>query len=171
MAQLRNVQLPISFGSVVFGTGSWTVGFSSGSYSAVHSTAANTSTIDIPIIIPRSQEALGLQINSIDIPYFCGTADLAATPTATLYRHDLISVAGGGTNTVVDTIATTNNAVVTHQTTDQKFTVAVTSPTFDSTVSAVGYNAVVYNLHLTVQTAATTVFNLYAPVVYYTEEI
>lgn len=86
MAQLIEVQKPVDLNLITFGTGSWTVTYSSGSYYALHSTAANTSTIDIPISIETTNEGPGSKITSIDIPYFCGTADFSTAPTAALYK-------------------------------------------------------------------------------------
>jgi hypothetical protein len=223
MAQLIQAQKSIDLGLITFGTGSWATTYSSGSYYALHSTAANTSTVDIPISIEVTNEGPGVEIASIDVPYFCGTADLSAAPTAALYKTEINSlypfvanavylpVAGdyyipstpngymyqvttagkagaepssyptvaGQTvttgdatftcvalaNSTVNTIAVTApNAIVTHSSTDQMFSVNVTSPAFDNVPGE-------YVLHLTLAAAATSVVKLYPPIVNYTKEI
>ena len=220
MATLIEVQKQIDLGSITFGTGSWAVTYNSGSSYALHSTAADTSTVDIPINIEATNEGPGVKVTSIDIPYFCGTADLSAAPTAALYKTDINSVytfsanaffAAGAlmvpttqngymyqctvagkaasepatypttvgqtvssgdavfacmalANNTVNTLAVTTNAIVTKRTTDQMFTVTVTTPAFDNAPGS-------YVLHLTFAAAATSVVKLYAPIVRYTKEI
>ena len=222
MATLLEVQKPVDLVLITFGTGSWTVTYNSTGYYALHSTASNTSTVDIPISIETTAEGPGSKITSIDIPYFNGTADLSTIPTATLYKTDILSVytfvanqfyntsstvfmipstpngymyqcttAGKATtepstypttvgqtvttgdatftcvalaNETVNTIPVTVNGIVTHATTDQMFTVTVTTPAFDNVPGA-------YVLHLTLAAASTSVVKLYTPIVRYQKEI
>ena len=222
MATLIEVQKSIDLGLITFGTGSWTTTYNAGNYYSLHSTAANTSTIDIPISVEVNNEGCGVKITSIDIPYFCGTANLSAAPTAALYKTEVNSLyafvanvsytpvtgdyympttpngymyqvttagkagaepstwgttVGGTTKTgdavftcvalasnTVSTVTVTTNSIVTLATTDQMFTVTVTTPTFDNQPGE-------YVLHLTMAAASTSVVKLYPPIVNYTKEI
>lgn len=117
---------------MTFTTGTWTNTFASGRSSNVKTAGDTTSTIDIPIPLPRRAGEHGVKLTGLDIAYRNTTADLDAVPTLTLYRQDYDLVTSeAGNDVVATTIATTGNAVVTTDADDRLMTFTVNAPQWD----------------------------------------
>lgn len=91
-----------------------------------------TSTIDIPIALPRRAGEHGIKLTGLAIAYRSTTEALDAVPTLTLYRQDYDLVVAGATGDVVaTTVATTGDAVVTADAQDRLMTFTVDTPEWD----------------------------------------
>lgn len=117
---------------MTFTTGTWTDTFSSGRSSNVKTAGDTTSTIDIPIPLPRRAGEHGTKLTGLAIAYRNTTADLDEVPTLTLYRQDYDLVTSSAADDVVaTTIATTGDAVVTADADDRLMTFTVDDPQWD----------------------------------------
>ena len=152
--------------SMTFTTGTWTPTFASGRSSNVKTAGDTTSTIDIPISLPRRAGEHGVKLTGLDIAYRNTTAALDAVPTLVLYRQDYDAVVAGATGDVaITTIPTTGNAVVTEDANDRLMSFTVTTPIWDVTAES---NAT-YFARLTIDAAASSVVSILGAVVKYNE--
>lgn len=146
--------------AMILTTGTWTQTQSSGVVFASKATAAETTTVTIPVLPPlRRSDQYGAKLTKIEIPVRVGVADLTGTPTATLYRQEDDLIVSGATGDVVAaTVTSTFNGVVTFDANDRLWTVTVSSSAFDYDTEA----KCTYNLVLSIATAASTTLRVYA---------
>lgn len=151
---------------MTFTTGTWTDTFASGRSSMVKTAGDTTSTIDIPISLPRRVGEHGVKLKSIDIAYRNTTADLDAVPTLVLYRqdYDLVTSAAGD-DVVATTIATTGDAVVTADADDRMMTFTVDDADWDYDAEA----RCTYFARLTVNAGASSVVSVLGAFVNFNE--
>lgn len=115
--------------------GTWAMAVASSVWSLDHSTADNTSVIHIPIKLPQNSVAFkGAMLNSIDIWYFCGTAD-ADDITPVIQKLTFPANAGAIPSVAAVTFtydAGHNTAALryAHGTTLHKMTLTITTPFF-----------------------------------------
>jgi len=147
-------------------TGTWTDTFASGRSSAVKTAGDTTSTIDIPIPLPRRAGEHGVKLTGIDIAYRNTTEALDAVPTLVLYRQDYDLVTSeAGDDVVATTIATTGNAVVTADADDRIMTFTVDEPEWDYGSET----RCTYFAHLTINAGANSVLSILGAFVKYNE--
>ena len=115
--------------------GTWTMTAASSVWTLLHSTADNTSVLFIPIKLPQNSVPFkGAMLNSIDIWYFCGTAD---ADDITPVIQKLTYPATGGTIPSVAAVPFTYDANhltalarYTHAATWHTMTLTITTPFF-----------------------------------------
>lgn len=159
-------QLPISIKKMDFATGTWTFNQSSGVVFMSKSAADETSTITIPIHIPRRNDQYGARLKEIKFPYRATTANLDAVPSVTLYRNEFDLVVAGATGDAAATaVTTTNDGVVTANAKDRLLTITVSSPEWDFSTESLA----TYTLVLGFNCGATTVLRAYSAFAIYDE--
>lgn len=159
-------QLPISVKQMNFATGTWTFNNSSGLVFMSKGAADETSTVTIPVHIPRSTAQFGTKLKSVKVPIRVATADLDAAATADIHRIDMDAVVSGATgDAAAVAITETDNGVVTADANDRLFTVTITSPDWDYSTEATA----TYVVTLTLNAATTSAIRVYDAYAVYDE--
>lgn len=152
--------------SMITSVGTWTAYTNTGiPYILLATTAsARTPTVSIPIEIDSTDGQHGVKLTSIEIPVRFGIANLATAPTLTLYRRNMLAVAGAGTNLSASSITGTKTGLTaTKATTDRLLTFTVTTPALDYTTE----DKASYALQLWFSTGASTTVRIYDAIAYY----
>ena len=147
----------------VFSAGTWTPALSSNVCSMDRTAADASFTAHIPVVVPGNAAAFkGAKLKSIDVYYSIGTAAADDFATVELEKMTLpatgSAVTGAAVSTTIDTAhdsAAERKAVDSH-----KMTVTLDTPAFIDDNDG-------YQLILTVDAAATTVFKLIGAVAHY----
>jgi hypothetical protein len=151
---------------MTFTTGTWTDTFSGGRSSNVKTAGDTTSTVDIPIDLPRRSGEHGVKLTSLQVAYRCTTAALDAAPSLVLYRqeYDLVTAAADG-DVVAATVATTGDGVVAADAQDRIVTFTVDEPDWDYSTEG----SCTYFARLTLDAGASSVVSVLGAFVNYNE--
>jgi len=129
-------------------------------------TAANTtSMIAIPIPILQGHESgQGVKLKSVEIPIRLATANADSAPTVTLYRQNMLAVAGASADITASALTTTlTGATVTADANDRLLTCTVDSPALDyDTEDKAGYVA-----NLRINAGTSTALRVYDAIAYF----
>jgi hypothetical protein len=162
----HEISLPLSVKSFGLTTGTWTLTQSnSGIPKASKSAADETTTISIPIVIPRLSGEFGVRLKKILLPYKATTANFDAVPVTNLYKTNLYkATSGAAANVDATAVSVSNDGVVTASANDRLLTITVSAPDFDY---ATGVTHVNYNLDVVLDCAAGTVLTVYDAIAVY----
>ena len=84
-----------------FSAGTWTLTVASNVWSNNRTAAAAAATVYVPVMLPSNSVALqGVQLQSVEIMYSIGTADLTDFASAKLYKDTLQPQAASGSGTL-----------------------------------------------------------------------
>lgn len=149
---------------MVFSTGTWTHLTNTGIPYASKAAAAGTSKILIPISLPSKDGQYGIKLTAIKVPIRVATAALVSTPTAELYKREMLAVAGASADIVASTITITSTGLtLTADAQDRLTTHTISSTEWDYSSS---YD-IDYNLILTMNAATTSAIRIYDAIAYY----
>jgi len=137
-------------------------GGNSGVAKQVRSTAAETSTLIVPLTMGYNDYQFGRYIETVNIPVLIATANLSSAATVALYQT-LISTPTVSTpaNITASTITCSVNAISATNAADQLVTLTVTTPAFDSLSDQSIISASVYKAEFAFPCASSTVLTFF----------
>lgn len=162
--RLKGYKVNVPINSARFSSGTWTFFTNSGVPYISKTAAVTASRLSLPITIPSVDGEHGVKLKSVEIPIRVATADLDSAPIVTIYRRNMLAVAGATADLTASAItATTTGATVTSDAQDRLLTVTVDSPALDYTTE----DKATYSIDLYINPDSGSLVRVYDAIAYF----